>query len=386
MVIGLAREMRRSGAYEPIVLIADWAAVHPVWGESHGLRTVRWRIRSCLPGAALKERLAFLLWRWRFAKEFRKFCDEHAVAVVNPHYPGPSVFALHDALRRPGLASQTSRARPTSPASPATPALLLSFHGADLTNLEDSPPAVKALWQAVLPGIAGMVVCSQSLGRQLNTFFGQGVRSQVVYNGLEARAFANIAARAPGTPGRTVLNVGKFEKKKGQDVLIRAFGRLAGDHPDLRLSLVGAVADALPALQALCAELNLNERVDFHVNVPHPEVGAHFQAATVFVLPSRSEPFGIVLLEAGAFSLPVVASHVGGVPEIVSDGQTGLLVPPDDVDRLAQAIRSLLDDPSKCRALGHGLHERVVTEFTWATACRRYAALLGDSTGDNARG
>jgi glycosyltransferase involved in cell wall biosynthesis len=372
VVIGLAREMQRSGAYEPIVLIADWQAVRPVWEDSHGLRTVRWRIRSCLPGADLKERLAYMAWRWRFAKEFRQFCADHAVAAVNPHYPGPSVFALLDVIR--GM--RTRR-----------PGLLLSFHGADLTNLEASPPALKAMWQSTLPHVAAVVACSRSLGHKLTAFFGPALQPQVVYNGLATHDFAKLRTghgTAVGT--RTILNVGKFEDKKGQDVLIRAFAALADQHPGLRLSLVGAVADALQALQALCAHLNLADRIDFHVNVPHADMAAHFQQAAIFVLPSRVEPFGIVLLEAGAFSLPVVASRAGGIPEIIEDGATGVLVPPDDVPGLARAIHGLLNDAPRAMALGRRLHARVVTEFTWETACRRYAALAGHVRDDNVHG
>ncbi len=94
-----------------------------------------------------------------------------------------------------------------------------------------------------------------------------------------------------------------------------------------------------------------------------------FRGCTLFVLPSRQEPQGIVSLEAMACAKPVVASRVGGVPEIVLDGETGLLVPGEDASALSSALETLLADPARAQKLGAAGRERALSQFTW-TDCR----------------
>lgn len=362
VVIGLAREMQKAGIYEPIVLIADWQAVHPVWGKAFGLRTVRWRIRSCSPEAGFRQRLIFNVWQWHFDYAFRRFCNEHWVVAVNSHYPGAGVFALQHAL------SRMSEKLP----------LMLSFHGTDLAELSGEGHEMIAHWQVLVGCARWVIVCSKSFGRQVTQVFGNAALLQVVHNGIQAEGFVSVGKDSAPLPlsGKTILNVGRFDENKGQGALIRAFALLVDEYTDLQLVLVGASAGALSELKALCRTLRVDHRVAFHTDVPHAQIGQFFQKATVFALPSRAETFGIVILEAGAFGVPVVASRVGGIPEIVEDGVTGRLVPPDDPQALAQALRDLLDAPAEAKALGQRLHQRVLSEFTWEAAYRKYAALL----------
>src|SRR5262249_1147568 len=113
----------------------------------------------------------------------------------------------------------------------------------------------------------------------------------------------------------------------------------------------------------------------------HAQVARFFDRATAFCLPSRAEPFGIVLLEAGAFRLPVVATRVGGIPEIVEDRVTGLLVPPDDAGSLADALVRVLTDSDFAASAGRGLHDRVRAVFSWRRAYDAYRALLFNPNG-----
>lgn len=362
VVINLAREMQKQGAFEPLVLVADWDAPVPVWGEVHGLRTVRWRIRSCTSQAGWKERLAYALWLLRFGPAFRRFCREQRVVAINPHYPGSAVFTLERA------------------AGPGMP-LILSFHGADITGLRAQPAADLARWRGLLQRASASVVCSRDLGHKVNEAWGAGLAPTVVHNGLDAQAFTAAAHVPAPALRRSILNVAKFEHKKGQDVLVHAFASLAGDYPDLDLVLVGATDQALPVLQALSTQLGVAARVRFCQDVPHAQVADFFRHATLFALPSRIEPFGIVLLEAGALGVPVVASAIGGVPEILDHGVTGRLVPPDDAAALAQQLRTVLDAPAEAQAMAERLRQRVVTEFTWSAAYAKYMALLGDRRG-----
>jgi glycosyltransferase involved in cell wall biosynthesis len=94
------------------------------------------------------------------------------------------------------------------------------------------------------------------------------------------------------------------------------------------------------------------------------------------VLPSRKESFGIVLLEAGAFGVPVIASRVGGIPEIIEDGITGLLVPAEDAVALAECMTSVLSSTDFAESMGARLRQHVEANFAWSSALEKYSAFV----------
>lgn len=148
---------------------------------------------------------------------------------------------------------------------------------------------------------------------------------------------------------------------KGLDVLIRAFSFLAPHVPEAVLVLIGGGQDR-GRLIALAHMLQIQERVHF---VGHIRDAAHvLPALDIFVLPSYSEALGYVLLEAGQASLPVIASNVGGIPEVVRDQECGLLVEPGDDKALAEAIVTLTHDTELRRHFGEALQNRVLTSFS----------------------
>ena len=361
VVINLAKEMKSSGTFEPIVLVTDWNAVSPIWEEVHGLKVIRWRIRPFNPSTSKKERLAFWLWKLRFYPLFSQFCREYRVAAINQHYAGPTAFTLEQFVK-------TCNAHPIP--------LLISFHGSDVTSLECASTTEIARWRSLLPKVKGVVVCSEDLGKRVVKVFGNEVVPRVIHNGLDAEAFV-ASTQASKIPGRRlILNVAKFEEKKGQDVLIKAFAAIANRYPDVALVLVGSTDKALTGLKEMCVGKGIEGRVHFFPDIPHEQVADHFWQATIFALPSRQEPFGLVLLEAGAFGLPVVASRVGGIPEILTDGVTARLVTPNNPEELAVCLRSLLDFPIEAQEMGGRLRQRVLSSFTWTAACEKYTALL----------
>lgn len=357
VVLNLAREMQRTGSFTPIVLCADWNVTEPVWEEVHGIRTVRWRVRPCDRSSGWKARMTYWFWEQRFRSRFARFCAEWQIQAVNLHYVGPLAFTLSRLCRYQ---------------SPCLP-LLLSFHGQDVTDIRDASKEVALRWSDFLPQAGAAVVCSRDLGDRLVSAVGGDVVPIVVYNGIDERYFTALSRPAPKPKGRRyILNIARFQRKKGQDVLIDAFSQIADRYPDLDLVLVGASDDALPGLRGLCVQKGVQQRVHFHPDRPHEEIADFLRNAVLFVLPSRSEPFGIVLLEAGTMGLPVVASRVGGIPEVIADGETGILVPPDSPRELARALQALLDDPDRRRVMGARLRNDVSTKFTWEAAHERY--------------
>jgi glycosyltransferase involved in cell wall biosynthesis len=146
---------------------------------------------------------------------------------------------------------------------------------------------------------------------------------------------------------------------KGVDVLIQAFLSLADDFPGLKLLVVGHCEDRRP-FEALAKG---HPRIELRRAVPHAEAIELIRRCTAFVLPSRTEAMGRVLLEAMAAGKPVIASRVDGIPNLVREGLTGLLVPPSDIEELARALRTVLEDANLRRRLGSAGHEIARGEY-----------------------
>ena len=151
--------------------------------------------------------------------------------------------------------------------------------------------------------------------------------------------------------GQHVLFVGRLAAVKGVPLLLEAFARLREPHGDARLTLVGDGPERA-TLEARAADLGLDEAVQFTGYRTQDEVAALLAGADMLVLPSFAEGLPVVLMEALASRIPVIATPVAGVSELVRDGETGLLVPPGDIDSLTAALDRLLGDPELCRRLG----------------------------------
>ena len=215
-----------------------------------------------------------------------------------------------------------------------------------------------------------VTACSFQTLAEAEDFFGEslGQRGRVLYNGIAAGAADHVVPFAHPRP--YVLAIGRHVAQKGFDVLLRAMSRLRDRGQACDLILAGDGAEHA-ALRALAAELHLEASVVFPGRVDHRKAMSLFAGCTIFVLPSRHEPFGIVNLEAMAHARPIVASRVGGVPEIVSNDENGLLVPPGDADALADALGRLLADEALRARLGRAGRERA-TRFTWPIIADEY--------------
>jgi glycosyltransferase involved in cell wall biosynthesis len=166
-----------------------------------------------------------------------------------------------------------------------------------------------------------------------------------------------------------LLFVGRLVERKGVDFLIRAVAGLRGER-SVRLTIVGEGPER-PRLEALVEELRVADSVSFAGSVRADELGKLYRTSDAFVLPAVRdskgdvEGLGVVLIEALMHGLPVVASRSGGIPDIVIDGDTGLLVPPGDVLALAGALGRLMDDPGLARRLASHGAEHVDHHFSW---------------------
>ena len=187
----------------------------------------------------------------------------------------------------------------------------------------------------------------------------------------------------PLPPQPRLLAIGRLVAQKGFDRLLRALPAVVAAHPQVSLEVIGEGPDR-PLLEGLVVELGLQERVQFHGFVDRARVPDFLSRARIVVAPSRFEGLPYALLEAAAAGRPIVATRLGGIEQVVADGQTGILVDGEAEDRqpalLAGAITTLLVDPERARSLGAAGRERVAQHFSLERCAAAYAQLYRAAT------
>ncbi|WP_334110165.1 glycosyltransferase family 4 protein [Thermodesulfitimonas autotrophica] len=194
----------------------------------------------------------------------------------------------------------------------------------------------------------------------------------------DIEAFLNAPPEPPAT---AVLYAGVLTPLKGVHVLINAFAKVIKYLPEARLWIAGREKNKeyATALRQQVVTLRLNERVEFTGEVPQQELARYMARCRVFVLPSFSEALGRVILEAMATGKPVVASAVGGIPEIVREGETGFLVPPGDAETLADRLSWLLSHPEEAEEIGKQAREFAKRFFSAEAYVEGYRKLLKEA-------
>lgn len=239
------------------------------------------------------------------------------------------------------------------------------------------------LFRWVLGRSAGVTACAVSLGRDAVRLAPAVTgRLEVVPNGVDPEAFADAAPYTYDRP--YVLAAGRFTRQKGFDVLLAAAARLPAIRDGRAHVLFAGDGVNQAQLEQQSVDLRLQAGVHFLGPVEPARLASLYQGARVVAVPSRWEGLPLVCLEAMASGRPVVASRVDGIPDAVLDGETGLLVPPDDPEALARALRTLLDDPGEANRLGRSGRLRARRSFAWPSIARRYVAVLERARSDRA--
>ncbi|TFV90714.1 glycosyltransferase family 4 protein [Blastococcus sp. CT_GayMR16] len=226
-------------------------------------------------------------------------------------------------------------------------------------HLHESVPEMSRTSSALLlsPLLAAHLVLANSEGTLawIRSSLGERVarRSRVLHNGVREPSRSATVPQGPKSGSRRLVVVGRLSAIKGQDIAIRATALVRKAGFDATLTLVGdgypGYEDLVDGLHALAASEGVSDVTDFTgFQDPTPYVAD----ADVVLMPSRVESFGLVAVEALLLGRPVVATRIGGLPEVIKDGETGLLVDPDDPQALADAVIRLLSHPEEAAALG----------------------------------
>lgn len=233
-----------------------------------------------------------------------------------------------------------------------------------------------------------VVVNSEAVRRQLISE--ERVRSDkvvVIRNGLTVGSWLAADDPAHDNGDLVVGMVAHCREQKDHVTFLRAAREVLDFVPSARFCLIGLGLLDNPTLQECMQQLGITDRVDFRGGLEGEALRAGVRRFTVSVLSSKNnEGLPNVVLEAMAASRPVVATAVGGTPELIDDGVTGFLVPPEDPGALAERVVRLLKDPSLARSMGERGRERVVREFTLERMCGQYHELYRDLLRGTRRG
>lgn len=205
----------------------------------------------------------------------------------------------------------------------------------------------------------------------------------VIHHGIDTERYKppadRVAAwRETGLPGRYGIGCfGRVREQKGTDIFVTAMCRLLPRHPDFTAVVIGEVTpDQRPFGAKLKAEVEiagLSDRVRFLGLRPIEELPLWYQRISIYAFTPRNEGFGLTLLEAMAAETALVASRAGAAEVVVADGQTGILVPPGDVDAMTEALETLMRDTDRARRLGQAARARVTAKFSIDAEAARIA-------------
>jgi glycosyltransferase involved in cell wall biosynthesis len=219
------------------------------------------------------------------------------------------------------------------------------------------------LYPFLLARAARVTATSQYLAGVVRTYLRRSRSIDIVAFGVDTAQFSPAPQR-PLVP--YIGTVRGLEPKYGIDVLIESLPRVFSYHPSVEVDIAGE-GPQREALQRRIADLGIEDRVHLHGQIAHADVPAFLRSLSIFVNPSRQESFGVAAAEAQACGLPVVATNVGGLPEVVLDGKTGALVPPEDPEALASTLAAFLASPEWCSRLGAAGRQWIVERYRWET-------------------
>ena len=317
-------------------------------------------------------------------EELPDFVAEFTEAVLGRMARGYAADAVHANYWLSGVAGHAIKHELGLP-------LICTFHTLDRVKAEvdlgeDSARRSEAEAQVIGCSDAVLASCPEEVAQIERLYPADPDRIVVVPPAVDHAYFApnprdrRQPRRALGLPedGRMLLFVGRIQPLKGVEVAVRTLGRLVVSHPDAHLVIVGGPSG--PAGQAEVAritsvidQLGLADRVQLVAPRPHEQLSTYYRAADVCLVPSRTESFGLVALEAAACGTPVVASAVGGLRSLVDHARTGFLVEGRDPAVFASYVAEVLDNPVLARAMGAEAARRA-QGYTWSAAAR---ALVG---------
>lgn len=334
---------------DDVVVLTRWVPGCKEFDAQLGFQVVREPVGTMLPTPGL-------------VRKARELIESHRVEAI--HFP--SALPL-------GLLGQRL-ARPYA----------VSVHGGEFVLASRLPASRQAL-RRVCSKASVMLPESSFAAKLIVGLVADSTPLQMVTAGVDPDRYGREAAPpvpVPAAHGPIILSVSRLIARKGPRTLIRALPAVLRDHPSAHLLIVGGGPD-LPKLKKMAGSLGITHAVTFAGPQAWDRVPGYYSAATVFALPTRTrfrgaetEGLPLVFLEAAAAALPLVGGAVGGISDAVRPGKTGVLVEGSNPGETAEALSSLLSDPSFAIRMGATARKMILEEFTWDLVAAKYREAL----------
>jgi glycosyltransferase involved in cell wall biosynthesis len=344
--------------HQTLVLTTDGDGRVLRMDETDGTPVYEMYLRSpCVENAQIRGLVSFVLFLPITLYRLRRFLLSHQVDVVTIQYPLANIAYL-------GILRWFSRWK-----------LVVTFQGNDAHDLHQWSALERLLVTCLLASADSVIAVSKTLLDKVKRVCPllKYKRSYVVGNGapLKAAVFPNHGDRSSAVVSEYVFAAGQLIQRKGFDVLVKALRVVTDLGIEMNVVIAGDGSEKEP-LTKLAQEEGVSEFVQFVGAQSHEAILTLMQNSRFFVLPSRAEGMPLVIAEAMACGKAVIATNVDGVPEIVRDGSTGILVEPDNVEVLARALVKLSTDASLRESFGKLGREWALKEHNWRCVANRY--------------
>ena len=249
--------------------------------------------------------------------------------------------------------------------------IIMQFYSIELRWVNRRIAVLRGFLRRAIRTADRVVAISTSTAREVTALAGADIPVEVIPYAVEMPEH-----KATNSGDATILYVGRLVERKGVAYLIDAAASL----PRAKVVIIGDGPDR-PALEARAAERQVTDRVEFRGWVTPEELDRAYSSATAFALPAvvdkrgDTEGLGMVLLEAMSYHVPVVTTALGGITDIVENEKTGLIVPPNDADALAAALRRLIDDRAFTARLGEAGEQLIADRFSWPHIIDQFATI-----------
>jgi len=362
----LAAALRNAGL-DTTVLIPDGSAWRAREHEgTHGERVVYLPVRSQYSRAAgLKASLGYYLRLPHMRKTLRRLHRKDPFDIAHFNFSTEEygeIMTEIESLRIPFIAT---------------------FHGSEIAVAYDWVP-LGSVTKRIVRQATRIALVSGALRKSLEAREPDlAAKFSVIYNCAPADLWANGTPAEPASDRDVdILYLGGLLPVKGPDILLDAYSIIRAQRPQTKLTIVGG-GPLRDSLEQRAATADWSDRVTFAGRVPREDVLRWYRRAKIVVLPSRSEGLPLVAVEASLSGAPVVATAVGGIPEAVLDGKTGLIVPPEDPQALADALLKMLSDPDFAATAGRQAEAHARTLFSPEHMARGYIELYKGALADS---
>jgi glycosyltransferase involved in cell wall biosynthesis len=266
---------------------------------------------------------------------------------------------------------------------------VISLHGSDIyVARKHRSFGIAARW--VLENASAVTACSEEL-KQAATELGAQESPTLITWGADPARFKPksrdlqlLAGLGLTEKSQVVFALGRLVHKKGFDILLRSWEHIARQFPLAKL-IIGGDGPLQESLIKLASQLGLRDQVIFCGLIPWDRVPDYFSISDIFVLPSIQDSYGnidglpTVLLEAMSYGLPVIASHIGGVPRVITDRKNGLLIPPHSESAQIEAITYLLENDAVRERLGNQARKTVISRHNWENVAKKFITIFDES-------